>query len=279
MAITISIGIGLKYLKNATDTMNSELFNLQTSIILDDILNILKDSPELSKVNSAESLSLFLAQTSVLPFESNDVSIVVEVSSARSKININKFKNQMQLDSLRNFLQLKNINPEYANMIFDTMNGIKEDNSYTTDIFNEKPYLFRDYISSQKQVDEINDSYYKTYHDRNLKNIDTKELFYTAKDNNSSIDLNYANGLTWELLLGCDEERGLMLEANGAGFISIDNFDLNDNEIFELNKFQVSFYEPYLYIKIDIVQNNMSATIRFEYNITSKKGSNFVYEV
>ena len=279
MAITVSIGVGLKYLKSANDTMSSELFNLQTSIILDDVLNILKKSPELQKINSAESLAVFLAQTASLPFSSHEVNVEVEIKSARAKVNINKFKTQDKLDTLKLFLEMKNINTEYANMIFDSINGVKEDNSYTTDIFSEKPYLFRDYISSKDQLLEINDAYYKSFHDANLKNVDTLELFYLSKDTNSSVDLNYATALTWELLLSCDSERANMLEVNGAGYTSVDDFDLNDDEKIALNKFQVSFYEPIIDVKIEITQKNLNASIRFEYNIISKKGSNFVYEV
>ncbi len=279
MAITLSVGVGLKYLKNASKNMDNELFILQTSIVLDDVLNLLKESKKLEKVNSATNLSLFLAETSLLPFESNNVKVIVEISSARDKININTIVDPYKIETFKNFLLSKEVNIEYANMILDSMNGIKEDMSYNTQIFDEKPYLFRDYVASHQHLEEINDSYLKNYHDNSVEKIDMQELFYISKDKNTSIDLNYATALTWEFMLSCDVNRAEMLEANGAIYTNIDELNLSAEELFSLNKFQTSFYEPHIDVTIDIIQKNMHASIRFEYNIVSKKGSNFVYEV
>ena len=279
MLITLSVGVGLKYVNSGSKSMQSEQFTLQSSMILDDVLKLLKTSEELAQIDSADGLALFLAESSFIPFESDGVSVLIQISSARAKINPNTLSTKPRLDAFKNYLMLKMVNMEYANMLSDVMSGIKEDMSYNTDIFSQKPYLFRDYITSNKHLLEINDSYMKTYHDNNLKNIDVEKLFYVSKDKNSSIDLNYASSSAWELMLRCDESRAELLSASGGAYTTLEDLALSEEEEVSLAKFQTSFFEPYIDVKIEVSQKNSTANIRFEYNIKLKKGSNFVFEV
>jgi len=46
MAISVVLGLSLKYLNNATGEVQKENFTLQTSLIIDDVLNILKTSAD-----------------------------------------------------------------------------------------------------------------------------------------------------------------------------------------------------------------------------------------
>ena len=279
MLITLSVGVGLKYVNSGSKSMQSELFTLQSSMILDDVLKLLEASGELAQINSSDTLAIFLHESSFIPFESNGVSIVIQISSARSRVNPNTLTTEPRLDAFKNYLMLKMVNMEYANMLADAMSGIKEDMSYNTSIFNEKPYLFRSYISSKKHLAEINDSYMKTYHDSNLKNIDMQKLFYISKDTNSTLDLNQANASAWELMLSCDESRAEVLSASAGAYAALEDLSLSGTELVSLAKFKTSFFEPYVDVKIEISQKGSSAYIQFEYDIESKKGSNFVFEV
>ncbi len=279
MLITLSVGVGLKYVNNGSKSMQSEQFTLQSSMILDDVLKLLKTSEELAQIDSSDGLALFLAESSFIPFESNGISVIIEISSARAKINPNSLTSKPRVDTFKNYLMLKMVNMEYADLLSDAIGGIKEDMSYNTDIFAQKPYLFRDYIASDKHLLEINDSYMKTYHDSNLKNIDVEKLFHISKDKNSSLDLNYANSSAWELMLGCDENRAEMLSANAGVYTAIEDLLLSDEEKISLAKFQTSFFEPYVHVKIAISEKESSSNIEFEYDIKLKKGSNFVFKV
>ena len=80
-------------------------------------------------------------------------------------------------------------------------------------------------------------------------------------------------------MLGCDEFRAEILSASGGAYSTLDDLSLSAQEKVALSKFQTSFFEPYIDVKIEIMQNDSSANIRFEYDIKSKKGSNFVFEV
>ena len=279
MLITLSVGAGLKYINNASKSMQSEQFILQSAMILDDVLVLLKSSEELSKIASSDELAIFLAESSFIPFESNGVSVVIEISSARDRINPNTLITKPRLDAFKNYLILKMVNTEYADMLSDVIGGIKEDMSYNTDIFNQKPYLFRDYMASSKHLEELNDSYLKRYHESSLQNIDTDKLFYISTDKNSSLDLNLAAPSAWELMLGCDEGRAEVLSSGGGTYTALDDLGLSEPEKIALNEFKTSFFEPYVYVKIEITQKDSTANIAFEYDIQSKKGSNFVFEV
>ena len=279
MLITVSLGVGLKYVKNSTQTLNDENFMFQVTTVIDDFLNILKTSAKLNEVTDSDALALFLAESSLLPFESQDVKVMIEMKSASAKINPNILNTPQKINLLQNFLVSKMINPEYANMLSDSINGIKEDNVYNSDIFVEHPYLFRDYIASEAQLEKLNDIYKTRYHEESLKNIDFSELFYTSKDKNSTIDLNYATPLAWELMIGCDEDRANTLNAGSGTYQSLVDLSLSDKEKVALLHFNTTYFSPILDISIRINQNNESAFVRFEYNIVTKKGSNFVLKI
>ena len=280
MLVTLSLGVGLKYVKDSSDSMRDESFTLQSAMILEDFLNILKTYPALNEVKDKDSLAVFLSEASLIPLEREDLKVLIEISSARAKINPNAFANKERMLAFKAFLIKNYVNEEYATTLLDVIDGVKEDNRYNTDIFNENPYLFRDYLASENHLLALNEIFKNKYHQNTLKNIDETELFYVSKDKNASIDLNYATPLVWRLTLGCDEDRANALSANGLGaYSSFEDLILSDEENQSLSKFSVSFYEPTIDVKISINKKNEKAFIRFEYNIELKKGSNFVFEV
>ncbi len=283
MLITLSIGIGLKQVNDASQDVKSEKFLLQSSAVLGDVLTLLQSRKELNDMNSSEELAIFLSETSFIPFNAQEIQITLELSSARSRFNINNLKDvnntlvPARVSSLKRYVSNYMINISYVDILLDAMSGIKEDMSYNSAVFNENPYLFRDYIASDKHFAELNDFYSSYYRDDGLKNIEFKELFYFSNNNSYTIDLNYATTEVWEMMLGCDNLRASDLS---AGFYeNTDNLDLNDDEKVMLKRFKTSFFEPFVDVRLNIMQDKNSASIRFEYDIKNKEGSNFVYEI
>ena len=283
MLITVSIGFGLKQLNLASGYVDNEKFLYQSSVILDDVLGYLKTSQELNDINSSEDLDLFLAQASFIPFQIKDLKISIELSSARSKFNINSLIDKKKPDTkkveiLKQYLSNHMINISFVDILLDSMGGIKEDLSYNSGLFDEKPYLFRDYISSYEQFSELEAYYKKYYHDDSLKNIDFKNLFYFSHDKNYKIDLNYATKETWEMMLGCGESRAVQLsEADYDSYESL-GMDVEELNILK-HRFKTSFFEPYIYVVITVMKNNNNAIISFEYDMKKKEGYDFVYEI
>ncbi|HIC13499.1 MAG TPA: hypothetical protein EYO75_09070 [Sulfurimonas sp.] len=282
IVITVAIGYGLKQVNDATEILKQEQFLYQKSIIVEDILNILKDSQELQSSvenNSTEDFYLLLSQASFIPFVYEGVEILLHLKSARAKFNP-AMLNESTGVLLKQYLNRYNINSQYVDILRDNMGGFKEDNSYNSTIFYENPYLFRDYIASAKHLEIINDFYTKEYNDNSLKNVDLNQLFYYGEDTNISIDVNYATTEVWEFMLGCSRERAELLSSGGGYYTELENLNLSDaeKELFTEN-FKTSFFEPIIQIDLEITLNGEHSKVSFEYDIKNKKGSNFAYEI
>jgi len=280
MLITLSLGIGLKYVNDSRANVNRENFMLQSSIVLDDFLKILKNSPDLKQVKDPLSMGVFLAQSSFIPFESQGLKILIEISSARSKINPNVLKKEARMNAFKDFLLSRLVNIEYADVLGDVVGVFKDETQYHTDIFIQNPYLFRGYVASDEHLKEIGEIYKQKFRDNSLDNIDLQKLFYTSSDTNATVDLNYATPLTWQLLIGCDEDRAIELNLNGAGaYLAQTDIYLSTTEKEMLKRFQTKLYMPIVDVKISINKKDANALIRFEYNIQTNKGSNFVFKI
>jgi hypothetical protein len=286
MLISVAIGIGLKHLNSASSYVSGEKFLYQSSIIVDDVLGVLKNFKEIKDINSSEDLTTFL-EYSPIPFESNGIKVFIELESARSKININSIfdknitsQDNDKVEALKIFLNRYSVGMEFVDILSDSMGGIKENLSYNSDIFFQKPYLFRDYITSYKHFEKLSE-YYAEYFDDNIKSIDFKNLFYFTNDTNNSyvIDLNHATPLAWEMMLGCDIDRAKELSNNAGFYEKLEDLKLMDDEKIELMKFKTSFFEPFLYVDVTIMQGDNTAEIKFEYDIKKGIGSNFAYEI
>jgi len=280
IVITVAIGYGLKQVNNASSVVKEEKFIYQSSIIVEDVLNILKTSPDIASVidtNSSSDFYVFMSQASFIPLQISGFDIVLKISSARSKFNPKQI-NIRNIDLLRVFMSNHNVNSQYVDLLVDSISGIKEDNSYNSTIFDENPYLFRNYIASLDQVKEINKFYTQEYNDPSLKNIDFNELFYFSSESNISIDLNYATPLVWELLLGTKERAEFLSDGMGS-YTQLSDLNLDRDEEENLEKFKTSYFEPLLFVEIEIMQENMKSNISFEYDIKKKEGYNFAYEI
>ena len=288
ISITFAIGLGLKYIKQASEATKKESFMIQTSLIVNDVMQLLKDTKEIDlivKEKSPEMLSMFLSQAEFIPFESSGIKMILELNSARGKFNpntlvdVNGTLNASVEEALKIYLSEKSINESYTDMLVDMMSKVKQDMSYNTDIFNYKPNLFRDYIVSYKHLSEINEFYLQTYREKHINSIDFGKLFYFSKDRDYKIDLNYATPEVWQLLLGCEKLRAQELSSGAGSYTKVDELFLSDEEKRQLARFKSDYFQPIIDVKVEIMQHDMSAKIYFEYNMKTKKGSNFSYEI
>jgi hypothetical protein len=286
MAISISIGVGLKYVNDASAEVENENFLFQSRVVTDDIINLLKNSKEMeaiAKDNSIEGLFIFLSQSGFIPFEIADLKVSIEIGSARAKFNPNTLSdgnNSIELqrvDALKEYVSRYRVEHTYVDILLDNMNPAN--NSYNSSIFNDNPYLFREYISSDAHLEEINDFYTQTHYDNNLKNIDFDKLFYLSPDRHTKIDLNYATPEVWEMILGVDKQRAEQLSLGSGSYTDLESLALDEEEIISLGRFDVSYFEPSLDIRLHISKDDKSADIKFEYDIKNKKGLNFSHAI
>jgi hypothetical protein len=104
-------------------------------------------------------------------------------------------------------------------------------------------------------------------------------LFYYSSESNISIDLNYATPVVWELLLGTTKERAEFLSDGMGSYTKLSDLNLDDDEKENLAKFRTSYFEPLIFVEIEIMQETMQSKISFEYDIKKKEGYNFAYEI
>jgi hypothetical protein len=283
IAISISLAISLKQAKSVRTEVSKQQFAMQSSMIVHDVKAMLDKMS--GKMNTPKNLFTFLNQNSNLIFEINGMMVHIEIKSARAKVNLNILKkNNADIKYFKNHLSryfdLYGISSTYLDMIIDNVSGIKADDSYNSNIFTQNPYLFRDYIASYAHLNKINDFYTKMYNDNALSKIDFEELFYFSKDVFTKLDVNYANVKAWRFLLGCDKARAEDLVSGAGNYEKKADLGLDplESKVFDnLNIY--SFFEKFLDIKISLDSGTSSSTIRFEYDLEKKKGSNFVYEL
>jgi len=287
MVITVAIGYGLKQLKHSVKTVQSETLLYQSSAILEDIINILKKSPDIKMLkddNSTEALYLFLTTAPSIPFEIDGLQVNLSFTSARAQFNVNEIAtNKFAREYLRAYLsQNYMLSYAYVDVLLDNMSLFKaknEYNNYNSVIFDENPNLFREYIASKSHLQKINNFYLQEYNDENIQKVPFERLFSYSKDITRAIDLNYATAEVWQLMLGVDAARAETLHAGSGSYQKIEDLGLSSEEKLRLSKFKTSFYEPYILVNIILRKAEEEAHISFEYDIRKEKGSDFVFEI
>jgi hypothetical protein len=287
IVISVAIGLGLKQINEATSSIKEEKFSYQTALLLEDVLKMLQTSQDLQTIaennDSIVDFNLFLEQTQIIPFSTNGIDVMIHVSSARSKFNISDLNDSRRANYLTQYLNKYMINSEYVSILFDLINGIKSDGSYNSAIFEYNPFLFRDYLVSYKQLQRVNEFYKQEYTDNSIENVDFTKLFYFGPKSEVNatynIDLNYATAEVWEMILGCSKSRAEGLALHDDMYEKLEDIALEPEEKSRLNAYKYSFFEPFLEIQVEIMQNESEAKIEFEYDIRQKKGYNFVYEI
>ncbi|QOP43687.1 hypothetical protein FJR45_06865 [Sulfurimonas sediminis] len=287
MAITITIGVSLGHINSAKENLSSEKFLLQTTAVLDDMMKILKETPELDDINDTQTFRAFLLQYSTVVPLSTDIMVEVKLESARSKFNFNALKKNTAQgeNALKNaligYFNAKMINSEYLYLLEDLTGGIKEDGMYNSALFDDNPYLFRDYISSDEQIKELNEYYKKIYHDNSVEYINLHNIFNFGNYKNSAyvIDLNFVNRDVFNIMSGNYYEQENTDAEDDNFFVDCEKLTAEEKENLK-RKFNASCdLQKIITVTLLVTQGKQNAEIKFEYNIKTKKGSNFVYKI
>ena len=281
IVISISLGFALHEVNRSSTMVKKEQFLYQSTQFTEDFVHLLQSAPEFKEIvdaNSSTALYALLSQAEFIPLRIEDYEIILSLHSARGRFNPNDLTPQ-RLEALKVFLSHYMINDEYGDILYDSISSIKEDGVYNTTLFQSHPELFRDYIGSWEQLDTLKNFYIQEFRDNNINAIDQHNIFYLSDEHNSSIDLNFATPEVWELLLGTTKERALQLSLGGGSYETMEDLELTPDEQHNLNRFKTSLYEPVLQVDMDIVHQNESVHISFEYNIEKKEGSHFVYKL
>ena len=284
MIISVAIGYGLSQMKQASKIVQNEDLIYKSSMVLNDVLTILKTSPDVNRLadeNSSADLYTFFQTAEYLPLELANEKVIISLKSARSKLNINLL-NKKNENLFRNYFNRYMVGSSYVDILKECMrkNQAKDEyNNYSSRLFDEHPTLFRDYIASKAHLEKINAFYIKEYGDTNLKVVPFDELFDYRADLNELIDLNYATAAVWQLILDSSKERAEILAQGAGSYESLKDLNLTPQEKINISKFKTTFFAPYILVNIEIIRQESVSKIAFVYDIKLKRGYDFVFEV
>ncbi len=288
MLMTITIGWSIHTLSEAKKSVEKERLMIQSAIFIEDVLGILKNSPEINaaaKSSNPAALFALLGSASMLPFESHGYKVLISLKSARDKININTFsKNATKKETLRrkrlaDFLRAHGLGDDLYYYILDAMSGFKADGSYKSDLFYNDPELYRNAIVSPRQMEKILLVYAKKDGIDPFSKLDFDKIFSYDEDANIKLDLNYATPEVWEFVAGVSQERAAKLAENAGAYQNLNELGLNEEQKKLLSLFEYSFFEPVITVHIDIFKEDITETVEFEYDIKKKKAKRFVFEI
>lgn len=281
IAITSAVGISLMHLRQGGEQLHEGRFLVQSSAVLDDVLTLLERVQEVSPIENADALATFLLSAGFIPLEAQDLRVKIEIQSAMGRFNINALSQSDALqDALSKYMLRYNVQDitYMTDLLIDCMSGPKE--NYRTDIFDEMPWFYRERIVSSEHLQQILDFYTRLRHDNSVQKIPWSELVRFDEHNNTALDANYITPQLWQFLFpALQEESAQGLAAGLETYGSADDLGLSEEELSALKEFSVSYYVPTLHVSIDMVEHNRSSHIAFDYNLTTKRGSHFVYGI
>lgn len=282
IAITAAIALSLTQLQSGQTQLKESRFQLQSSAVIEDVLSLLQSSLKISPIEDADALNLFLDSAALIPFEAEGLRVKIAIESARGKININTLSGSEALkEALYEYLVRYNIqNSSYlVDLMSDSMGGEKD--IYLTELFDERPWLYREKIAGKRHLEQIMDYYVRTQHDHRVRNVPWDTLFRYSEHNSSGIDANYVTADVWQLMLPqISVEKAQGLVAGGiVKYEKEDDLGLSGEELKQLGAFDVAYYLPRVHVDVVIQEHNSSANISFEYDVNTKKAKEFTYGI
>jgi len=279
ISVTAAVGVSMIQLRLSAEQVREGKCLIQSSMILDDLRKLLKTSPVLDKIKDADELRYFLENTSIIPVALENLNVKINIHSAMGRININSlasFKAFQEALSVY-MLQYDIEDIEYfQDLLIDSMSGNQP--HYRTDVFDSKPWLYRERIVSMAHLEQIIDYYIMTRHDENIKKIPWKQLVRFSVHNDRYIDANYMTPQVWQLLLpDLNEGVSTDLAKWDVVYKESGDFGLSEEDLEHLKKFRLSYYVPRLEVNVDVSRNDQNVHVAFEYDLKTKKGGNFDY--
>jgi len=281
IAITAAVGVSLMNLKKSGDELHEARFLLQSSAVVEDIIALMGEADKLGVVSDAESLNIFLLTAGFIPLELKELLVKIEITSAMGHVNINTLSRSTELQqALIEYMSRLNVQDAYYmnDLILDCTGGHKE--VYKTNIFDEMPELYRERIVSKRHFEKVIDFYVRERHDNTVANLLWVELVRFDDSNVTRVDANYITPALWQMFLpNLDEQILLDLSSGAVTYMSLDDLDLSPDDRTRLAKFNLSFYEPIVHMDIEVFENNSSAHIAFDYDLSTKKGKHFEFGI
>lgn len=281
IAITAAVGVSLMNLKKSGEELHEARFLLQSGAVVEDVLSLMSQADKLGTVNDAESLNIFLLTAGFIPLELKELLVKIEITSAMGRININTLAASQEFQqALIAYMVRFNVQDAYymSDLLIDCMDGYK--NVYKTNIFDEMPELYRERIVSKRHLDKVINFYIRERHDNAVVKVPWEELVRFGDNNDTAVDANYITPALWQMLIpNLEEERAIELASGEMTYKSINDIELSTEDKEKVDKFNLGFYHPTVHMDIEILENNSSAHVAFDYDLSTKKGKHFEFGI
>lgn len=279
ISISAAVGVSMIQLRLNAEQVREGKCLIQSSMVLDDLLKLLKSSPVLDKIEDAEGMRDFLENTTIIPVTLENLNVKINIHSKMGHFNINT------LSSFKAFQEALSVymleydigDVEYfQDLLIDSMSGKQP--HYRTDIFDTMPWLYRERIVSMTHLEQIIDYYVMTRHDDNINKIPWSELVRFGAHGDHKLDANYITPQVWELLLP-ELALGLHKDLASAEVVYQGSEDLGlaEEDLETLKRFKLSYYVPRIEVKVDVSRNDQNVHVAFGYDLKTKKSGNFDY--
>jgi len=268
-------------LQKSREALHEARFLLQSAAVVEDVIALMNEADKLGSVSDTDSLSIFLLTAGFIPLELKELLVKIEITSAMGHLNINSLNSSKEIQqALIEYMARFNVQDAYymSDLILDCSGGYKD--VYKTNIFDELPELYRERIVSKRHFEKIIDFYVLERHDNSVNSIPWDVLIRFDDNNATAMDANYVTAELWQLFIpGLQEERAIELASGEGSYYTITDLGLSEDELKEVAKYKLSFFQPVVKMDIEVIENNSSAHIVFDYDLSSKKGKHFEFGI
>ena len=279
ISVTAAVGVSIIQLRLSAKQVREGKCLIQSSMVLDDLLKLLKTTPVLDQVKDAESMQYFLQNASIIPVSLENLNVKINIDSAMGRFNINTLSYFKPFqEALSGYMVQYEISDVayFQDLLIDCMSSKRSE--YRTDIFDAMPWLYRERIVSMAHLEQIIDYYVLNRHDNNIRKIPWEQLVRFSPSRDRKVDANYITPQLWQLLLP-EITEGIAIDLASNEFLYEKDGDLSlaDEELEKLEPFALSYYLPRTLIEVDVKRNDQNVHVAFEYDLKLKKGGNFDY--
>jgi len=281
IAITAAVGVSLSNIQKSGKALHESRFLLQSGAVIEDVLALMSEADKIGTISDADTLELFLLTAAFIPLELKELLVKIEITSTMGHININTLsRTEAFQEALITYLARFNVQDAYYmnDLLVDCMGGYKD--VYKTNIFDELPELYRDRIVSKRHFEKILDFYVRERHDHSVETIPWDALIRFDENNVTTLDANYVEPALWQLFLPqLQEEQAIALSDNDVVYSSLQDLDITAEERQALSPFNLGFFVPTVHLDVEIMENNSTAHVSFDYDMSTKKGKHFEFGI
>ena len=281
IAITAAVGVSLSNIQKSGKALHESRFLLQSGAVIEDVLTLMSEADKIGTISDADTLELFLLTAAFIPLELKELLVKIEITSTMGHININTLsRTEAFQEALITYLARFNVQDAYYmnDLLVDCMGGYKD--VYKTNIFDELPELYRDRIVSKRHFNKILDFYVRERHDHSVETIPWDALIRFDDNNVTTLDANYVEPALWQLFLPqLQEEQAIALSDNDVVYSSLQDLDITAEERQALSPFSLGFFAPTVHLDVEIMENNSTAHVSFDYDMSTKKGKHFEFGI